>query len=239
MVCMKIWTINCDMGENVGNDARLMPFLDECSIACGGHTGDAVSMNQTVALALEHDVSIGAHPSFPDPDNFGRMPMLIQPEVLESSLHEQIGSLMNVCRDHHTRITHIKPHGALYNLAIRDQATASVIVRMMESYPDVQLFAPWHSLVAKMAIDKGIKVRFEGFADRRYHEDLSLVARDHPDGVIQNPEVALAQVLSVVSNGQLMTIAKRHVPFQADTFCVHGDNPNALKIVKSLDQIKP
>ncbi len=233
---MKRWLINCDMGEKIGNDHLLMPYIQSCSIACGGHIGDADSMSETVQLAQKYQVEIGAHPSFPDQENFGRKPMSMASDALIESLVSQINSLEKVCSVLGARLSHIKPHGALYNQAITDLRTAGAVVQVMKKYPGVTLYAPWQSVVSELAQEDGIPVKFEGFADRRYEHDGSLAPRNNSDSVINNPKEALSQVKQITKYHKLTSIDGITFDFEAETFCVHGDNPEAVAIVKLLSE---
>lgn len=231
---MKTWTINSDMGENIGNDHLLMPFLNECCIACGGHVGDESSMQKTVDLALKHGVSIGAHPSFPDQANFGRIPMRMEKNALSDTLRTQIDALRKIYPD----IEHIKPHGALYNMAAVDPEIAWTVLEVIKDYPGTMLMAPWKSTIAQMAEEQGIKVRFEGYGDRRYHSNMALVSRKNPAGVISKANDAVEQVKSISDRGIFISIEGDEIEFVAETFCVHGDNPDALKILQALHHLK-
>ncbi len=231
---MKQWILNCDMGEKAGNDHLIMPYIQSCSIACGGHVGDADSMNATIHLAMKYQVEIGAHPSFPDKENFGRKPMSISSGVLIDSLSAQINSLRKVCSMVGAKLRHIKPHGALYHQASTDLRTAGVILEVMKRYPGTTLFAPYQSIVAELAQEDGIPVRFEGFADRKYEYDGSLAPRSNSNSVIKRPEDALSQVQQITKYHKLTSIDGYTFDYDAETFCIHGDNPNAVAIAKLL-----
>lgn len=233
---MKRWLLNCDMGENAGNDHLLMPHIQACSIACGGHIGDADSMSMTVRLAMKYQVEIGAHPSFPDKENFGRQPMSLPSDQLIDLMVRQINSLEKVCSVLGAHIKHIKPHGALYNQATTDLRTAGAVVQVMKRYPGLTLYAPWKSVVGELAQEDGIPVRFEGFADRRYEHDGSLASRSNPGSVIEDPQEALSQVKQVTKYHKLTSIDGITFDFEAETFCIHGDNPHAVSIVKLLSE---
>lgn len=233
---MKKWLLNCDMGESIGNDHLIMPHINACSIACGGHIGDKESMTQTVRLALKHQVEIGAHPSFPDRENFGREAFNMPSDELISSLSEQINSLYEVCKSEGATIKHIKPHGALYNQAITDLKTAVVVIQVMKKYPGLTLLAPWQSVVAELAQEDDIPLRFEGFADRRYEHDGSLAPRTTSDSVIKDPAEAYDQVRQIAKYQKLTSIDGITFDFEAETFCIHGDNPNAVNIARRLSE---
>ena len=151
--------INADVGEGIGNDADIMPYLSSCNIACGGHAGDKQSMQETVQLALQNGLKIGAHPSFPDPKNFGRFNMEISCADLYTSLKIQIRRFLTILREKHATLHHIKPHGALYNLAAKDEKTASVIIEVVKSIAmPVKLYAPFNSVIGQLAISEGLSV---------------------------------------------------------------------------------
>lgn len=230
--------MNCDVGEGIGQDDLIMPFLDACSIACGGHAGDKDSMKLTAELALTYNVSIGAHPSFPDKDNFGRAMMKISPERLAESLYNQVTDLAVICKSAGTNLTHIKTHGALYNLAAKDEATARLILKALKDFRHLPFLAPYKSVFSKLAKINSWKVKSEAFADRRYNQDRSLVDRTQQDAVITDPRLAQSQVLSIVKFGWIKCINGANVSLNADTFCVHGDNPNAIEILKALKDIQ-
>lgn len=234
-----IYQLNCDMGEGVEQEAELMPLIDACSVACGGHTGNSDTMATTVKLALKYHIEIGAHPSFPDRENFGRIAMQIKPSVLVESLIEQVKTLEAICLEYETHLSHIKPHGALYNLATTNLEAAQSVVALMQHFPGLTLLAPWQSVVAQLARKNLIPIRFEGFADRKYDHNGHLANRSLPNAVIADPRESLKQVMEVVRNQRIPTMAGNFLDFQADTFCIHGDNPAALAIARSLTQKTP
>lgn len=222
----------------MGNDELLMPYLDACSIACGGHAGTPYSMQKTVEVALKYNVSIGAHPSFPDKENFGRKIIAIEKELLINSLIDQIESLKIICKSNDVELTHIKLHGALYNLAAIDVEYANLVLQAFHTFKELSIYAPWNSAIDSVAKDLGVNVIKEAFADRRYHSDLSLVSRNKKNAVIHDSIDAVDQVLSIVNFKKVKTIDGNIVPFKGDTFCVHGDNSTALEIVKALKKIQ-
>lgn len=230
--------INCDLGEGLSNDALLMPFLGSCNIACGGHAGDKETMETTIALAKKHQVKVGAHPSFPDRENFGRKFIDIPDAELKQSLIDQIRLFQYVANKHGLPIHHIKPHGALYNLAAKDPKTSQLITSIMvEHFPETALYCPPFSEMEKSAKAKGIKVVREVFADRHYNPDLSLVARCHPNASIQDAAEAAAHVQDMMFRHRIKTMDGQFLPIEADTICIHGDNPNALAILKAIHKI--
>ncbi|MEO9476101.1 MAG: 5-oxoprolinase subunit PxpA [Cyclobacteriaceae bacterium] len=234
----KNFDLNCDVGEGIGQDDLIMPFLDACSIACGGHAGDGDSMKLAVELALTNNVSIGAHPSFPDRDTFGRAMMKISPEHLTESLCSQVADLAAICKKSGTNLSHIKIHGALYNLAAKDETTTQLILKALKDYRHLPFLAPDKSVFFELAESNGRKVKREAFADRHYNQDRSLVSRSQQNAVITNPRLAQAQVSSIVQFGWVKSINGANVNLNAETFCVHGDNPNAVEILEALKAIQ-
>ncbi|MDU8886259.1 5-oxoprolinase subunit PxpA [Yeosuana sp. MJ-SS3] len=228
--------INVDVGEGLNNEAQFMPFISSCNIACGGHAGDFEIMTKNVKLAKQHHVKIGAHPSFPDKTHFGREIIEISSANLYTTLKKQIRSLLNVLIKEHLQLHHIKPHGALYNLAAKDKRTANIIIEVVKSiaYP-IKLYAPYGSVIAKLASEQNIPVTFEAFADRHYNHDLSLVSRTNKNAVIIDTDKAIKHVEQIIL-GKVKTINGIEVKIKADTFCVHGDNPNAIQIIKGLKE---
>ncbi|MCK8481210.1 5-oxoprolinase subunit PxpA [Psychroserpens algicola] len=227
--------INCDLGEGVDNEALLMPLISSCNIACGGHAGNETIMREVVELAKKHDVKIGAHPSFPDQKNFGRKIMKMSPEGLHDSIYNQVQRLKIILDQQDLPLHHIKPHGALYNLAAIDEETATVIVDVLKRFePHVLLYAPFQSVVSQIATNAGLKVRHEAFADRNYNTDLTLVSRTNPKALIQDSEQMFEQVYHIISEQKVTAIDGVEVKLKADTFCVHGDGKNVIKNLKDL-----
>lgn len=227
--------INCDLGEGMPNDAELMPLITSCNIACGGHAGDQESMEKTVELALKHHVNIGAHPSYPDRENFGRAMLEISPKDLRISLREQIDALKAVVENKGSQLSHIKLHGALYNQAAKDEELSDLIIQLVQKhYPGIKLFAPSYSLLAKKAADQGLIVAQEAFADRRYNSDLTLVSRKASNAIINEADEAVKQVRSIVEQHVITTVSGQAKTLKADTVCIHGDHPKAISIAKEI-----
>ena len=232
---MKQIDINCDLGEGIGNEAELMPYLSSCNIACGGHAGDEQTMRQVALLANTHNVKIGAHPSFPDREHFGRVVMQMSMEILRASLIEQIVAFQQILKEEGLQLHHIKPHGALYNLAAKDTETAEVIVEVViQIDPNLVLFVPYNSIIAEIAIANGIKIAYEAFIDRNYNDDLSLVSRQQSNAMIADSDQMSEHVLRMVTSGQVKTISGKLVTIKADTFCVHGDGEDVVSNLKSV-----
>ncbi|MFD2036097.1 5-oxoprolinase subunit PxpA [Belliella marina] len=227
--------INCDLGEGMPNDALLMPFLGSCNIACGGHYGNAVTIYNALALAKKYDVKIGAHPSYPDHANFGRISLDIEMKALKESLLSQLAGFAKVCQSQNLKIHHIKPHGALYNdLAKRENLATMFLDLIRIDYPDAILYCPPSSIISELAPQFNVKIALEIFADRNYEDDLTLVSRNHPKALLTNPDEVYGHVKTMVFGKSIKTISGKSIPVNADTLCVHGDNPAALEILKMI-----
>jgi len=229
--------LNADLGEGMGNDARLMPYLSSCNIACGGHFGDEESVRNAIRLAKAQGVKIGAHPSFPDKINFGRTTIEITPDELRRSLIEQIGMFLEVAAYESVTVNHIKSHGALYNLAAEDKKTAELICSVINYFEHgLKIYAPRDSEMASAAVRSGIKVVYEAFADRVYNDDLSLVSRSKPNALIIEPRKVFEQVKHLAKSVKVITVNGIEKRLEADTFCLHGDSENAVEILRYLDR---
>ena len=231
---MKI-DINADIGEGYINDENLFSLISSCNIACGGHIGDDKSIKKSIKLAINHNVKIGAHPSFPDKLNFGRKIMTISSNDLEKSLTSQINLVIKIAKDHNKRIHHIKFHGSLYNLAFYDLKTCETIIRCVKKIPyKVTLFSQYKSLLSNLARKKEIKIYNEVFIDREYNDDLTLVSREKKNAITNDQKKINKKVLNIIKNKTITSVNNIEMDVKADTFCIHGDNPNALIIMKSL-----
>lgn len=227
--------INADIGEGIGNEVDLMPLLSSCNIACGGHAGNAETMAVCVELAKQHQVKIGAHPSFPDIENFGREVVNMSCSALYQTIKNQIKTLMNVVRNQHAALHHVKPHGALYNLAAKDKTTAEVVIEVMKSiHLPLKLYVPYGSVISEIAIKEGIPITYEVFADRNYNDDLSLVSRTKQNAIITDMGEMTRHVQNMILHQKVTSISRVDVPIKAETICVHGDNPEAINLVKNL-----
>ena len=232
--------INCDVGEGLGNETELLPFISSCNIACGGHAGDEASMLQITKLAKKYNVLVGAHPSYPDKDNFGRLSINIEPNMLIESIRSQIKSLLNILNIAKVPMHHIKPHGALYNDVVKSRKLALIFLDAIKEYKNtVVLYAPSKSAVAKEAMMQGFSVVYEAFADRNYNNDLNLVSRKMPNAVLNDPKEVLDILVKMVKEHRLKTIGGRMLDIEASTYCLHGDNPNALQILTYLSKELP
>lgn len=234
--------LNCDMGESygawqMGNDEVVLPFVSSINIACGFHGGDPSTMRQTVTAALAHNVSIGAHPSLPDLVGFGRRVMQITPQDAYDIVVYQVGALAAVAATQGTRLHHVKAHGALYNMAVKDIALSQAICRAVRDVdPSLVLYGLAGSHLIQAAQDLGLRAANEVFADRTYQDDGSLTPRNQPGAMIEDVDTAIAQVLSMVQDRVVRSVNGRDVPVQADTVCIHGDQPNAVVFAKGLKE---
>lgn len=229
--------INVDVGEGVNNEAELMSYISSCNIACGGHAGNLETMKTVVKLAKQHRVKIGAHPSFPDKENFGRKPIKISSAALFKSIREQINSLMSVLRNENVRLQHIKPHGALYNLATANDSIATVIIEAVKSISlPIKLYVPYNSVISELALKENIPIVYEAFADRNYNEDLTLVSRNEENAIISDSNEMFNHVSRMIKQQKVKTISGVEVKIIAETFCIHGDNPKAVNLIKDLKE---
>ncbi len=231
---MKIIHLNCDLGEGGKYDAQLMPNISACNIACGGHAGDDETMLKTVLLALKNNVEIGAHPSYPDRENFGRRSLDISDNDLKRSIQEQLILLHEIVQKQGGKLTHIKPHGALYNDAVKDEKKARIILNSIaESNLDLKLYAPQNSIISELANGK-IEVVFEAFADRNYNPDFSLVSRTKSNALITQKEAVFKHLFSMFYEGEIACENDSKIASCATTFCLHSDTPNAVEILEYL-----
>jgi UPF0271 protein len=234
---MNTIAINCDVGEGVSNEHLLMPYISSCNIACGGHYGDVKTMDNTIAIAIENNVLIGAHPSFPDKENFGRKILKMTPEALQKSIESQLQLFKSRLDLVGAKMNHIKPHGALYNLITVDVANAKIFLKAIDKYAkSVFLYVPYNSVIARLAIEKNIRVVYEVFADRNYNSDLSLVSRNQENALITDAVAVFKHVVHMYQHQEVIAISGEKKPIIADTFCVHGDQEKALSILIYLSE---
>lgn len=227
--------LNCDVGEGVGNEAQLFPLISSCNIACGGHAGDETSIRAILKLAEQHQVKVGAHPSYPDRENFGRISLDITEEALAMSIKNQLKGFFDIAHEEDIPVHHIKPHGALYNDIAKDARLANLFLAAIADYlPGRMLYAPYGSVVAELALKSGVRICYEAFADRNYNENLSLVSRKQENALIADPQEMAEHVLRMVKEQRVKTVEGLLVHIQAQTFCVHGDTPDAVSLLKKL-----
>jgi len=212
-------TLNCDLGEGIGNDAELMPYIDEANIACGFHAGDAFTMRETVALCIRYGVKIGAHPSYLDRENFGRKEIELSSEEIYLLVKKQIETLKKIAENAGAKLNHVKPHGSLYNTSAKNLEVAKAIARAVKDVNgDLILFGLKGSLSIEAAQAMGLKTAEEAFADRRYESDGTLTPRSQAGACFTEVQDVLIQVQKI----------------KADTWCIHGDGPHALAFAKAL-----
>ncbi len=233
---MQTIDINCDVGEGFNNEAELFKHISSCNIACGGHAGNEVSVTEIVKLAKKFNVKVGAHPSYPDKESFGRKSMQLPHAVLQESLEQQINLVVAITKKNNVNFHHIKAHGALYNDLAKDAALANFYVNTIkETAKSCVLYVPFNSVIAKIAIENGLKVFFEAFGDRNYTNTGALVSRQHPNALITNPDKVLEHVLQIIKTNSVTAVDGTTVTLKADTICVHSDTPNAVAIVQFLN----
>ena len=226
--------LNCDLGESFGNyklglDEEVIKYISSANIACGYHASDPLVMSQSVKSAKENGVAVGAHPGFPDLMGFGRRNMSVQPNEAKAYVQYQVGALSAFCRANGVKLCHVKPHGALYNMAGKDYALSKAICEgIYEIDPDIILLGLSGSQMLKAAADTGLRCAMEVFADRAYEEDGSLVARTKPGAVITDENESISRVIGMVKNGTVTAITGKEMPIQAQSVCVHGDGVKAL-----------
>ena len=232
--------LNSDVGESygawkMGNDQALMPLITSANIACGAHAGDPLVMARTVALAVEHGVGVGAHPGYPDRDGFGRRELDMTDAELEASLLYQLGALAAFVRAAGATMTHIKPHGAMYNRAAGDERLAKVICRAVAAFDSsLVVVALAGSGMLAVAQAAGLATASEAFADRAYESDGSLRSRRLAGAILASPQAAAAQAVSIASQAQATSHDGKVVPVHADTLCIHGDTPGAPDYARAV-----
>lgn len=232
--------LNCDLGEAFGNysfggDKDIIPLITSANIACGFHAGDENVMNETIQLAKENNVGIGAHPGLPDLQGFGRRKMDIKPKEIYNLVVYQLGALNGFCKTHGTRINHVKPHGALYNMGAKNKEIAQAIAQAVYDFDkSLVLVGLSNTLLISEAETLGLRTASEVFADRRYEDDGQLVSRHESDATITNTDEALQQVLKMVTENKVVSKNGKEIDLQADTICVHGDGAHALDFVTQI-----
>lgn len=232
--------LNCDMGESfgawrMGDDRELMNFVSSVNVACGFHAGDASVMRETVQIAIEKGVAIGAHPGFPDLQGFGRREMKMSAREIYDIVLYQTAALKGICEAHGARLHHVKPHGALYNLAAKSAETASAIAEAVKAIDETLIF---YGLSNSRLIDEaekiGLKTTSEVFADRTYQSDGTLTARSEPNSLITDTDKAVEQVLQMVKTGTVTAIGGEKTLLKAQTVCIHGDGAFAVEFAQSI-----
>ena len=234
--------LNSDLGESfgaykIGMDEKILEFVTSANIACGYHAGDPSVMHKTVQLALKNNVAIGAHPGFPDLVGFGRREMVVSPREAYDMLVYQIGALNGFVRAEGAKMQHVKPHGALYNMAAKKKELAEAIAEAIYKVdPELILFGLSGSELVTAGEKVGLKTAHEVFADRTYQEDGSLTPRSRPDAMVQTDEEAVAQVIRMIKAGKVLSRQGSDVVIKAHTVCVHGDGAHALEFARRIKE---
>jgi len=232
--------LNADLGESfgawhMGDDAALLPLIGSANIACGFHAGDPVVMRDTVRLVLANGVSLGAHPAFPDLQGFGRRAMQLSAKELEATILYQVGALQAMATAEGGRVTHVKPHGALSNIACADAEVAATVARAVRALDrELILLAPALSALETAGLAAGLRVASEVFADRTYQADGQLTPRSQPGAVLHSAQACVQHVLRMLDAQGIVTACGQHLPTRIDSICVHGDGPDAVASAQQL-----
>ena len=232
--------INCDLGEkskfhSTKNDPDLLKIVNSANIACGYHAGDKETMNSVIEISKTNQVSIGAHPSFNDPENFGRKKINLNSSEVTKLIIDQYEVLQKIAENHNENVTHIKPHGALNNMACEDLELATTIAKAINSInKDIIFLVPTGSKMELVGKKLNMKIACEIFADRNYEDDGNLVSRSKDNALITNPDVAKKHVLKMVKNQALNCFSGKKIPCKIDSVCIHGDNESSLATAKSI-----
>jgi UPF0271 protein len=237
MIVAKSIDLNCDMGEGFDSDTAIIPHVTSVNIACGYHAGDETTMKRTVRLALDHGVGIGAHPGFADRTNFGRKALPVTPKEVYDLVLAQARTLSAIAQSEGAAVAHLKPHGALYNIAAKDAALAQAIATATRDFDATCILVGLAgSELIKAGESTGLKTASEAFADRTYQADGSLTPRDSSDALVHDPSTAAERVLKMVRQGTVTSQQGTEIPLRADTICIHGDSPGAVDFAKSIHQ---
>jgi UPF0271 protein len=229
--------LNADIGEGGSRDAALIALVSSANIACGGHAGDESSMRSAIERCLAAGVLIGAHPGYEDPEHFGRREMNLSPKAVVDLVARQVSRMVEMTARAGVAVHHVKPHGALYHQANHDPTLAAALAdAVARIIPGCGFYAPPVGHLAVAAADVGLRVRGEGFVDRRYAENGGLVSRSMPGAVIEDAAAAVSQALEIALNHRVLTAGDTWFPMSAETLCVHGDSPRAVEILNAVRQ---
>ncbi|WP_235785874.1 5-oxoprolinase subunit PxpA [Sediminibacterium sp. C3] len=233
--CMLTIDINCDLGEGFPNDSLLMPFISSANIACGFHAGDTDTIKRTIENCVKNKVAIGAHPGFKDRANFGRTEMVLSDCELYDVVAEQIELVLNICTEMGAMLHHVKPHGAMYNMAARDTTMSYIIAgAIKEINPSLILYGLSNSFLISEAEALGLKTASEVFADRTYTPEGMLTPRSEANALLHSTEESLSQVLQMITQHQVIATDGSIVSLKADTICIHGDGAHALSFAAAI-----
>ena len=232
---MLLFDLNCDMGEGIGNDEALMPWITSANIACGFHAGSSSIIEHTISLAVKHGVKIGAHPSFRDKENFGRREFHLSDDKVYAIVMEQLIKIDLIAKQKNVSLHHVKPHGAMYNMAARDPHLAKTIAQAIIDFnEDLVLYGLSGSHLIKEAAIMGLKTAREAFADRTYQDDGSLTPRSQLHALIEDENECVQQVMQIINDGTVTTVSGKKIPMAADTICLHGDGKHALTFARVI-----
>ena len=230
--------LNCDMGEGIGNDEAIMRYITSANISCGFHAGNGDTIRKTIDLALKHDVKIGAHPSFRDRENFGRIEIHLSTDKLYALVLEQLIKMDIIARERGASLHHVKPHGALYNMAARDPRVARIIAIAIKDFDEsLVLYGLSGSFLISDANALGLHAANEVFADRTYNDDGSLASRSQPGALIEDTDECIEQVMQMISSKTVQTISGKTIPVAVDTICIHSDGKYAVQFAKAISQV--
>ena len=229
--------LNCDMGEGYATDALIMPLISSANIACGYHAGGGELMRQTIRLALQHDVAIGAHPSFEDKEGFGRREMHLSSDEIYQIVLNQVNIMRKAAAEEGAKLHHVKPHGALYNMAAKDALIADAISRAIKEIdPSLVLYGLPNSASERSAAQHGLQFYREVFSDRTYTDEGLLTPRSQPNAMIETTEQSVAQVLQIILQETLQSTTGQEIPIKADTICIHGDGEHAVEFAQMINR---
>ncbi len=227
--------LNCDLGEGMDNDAAIMPYISSANIACGYHAGDENTIRKTIELCLQHNVAVGAHPGFDDKPNFGRIPVHLSEDELYRLVWKQLEIMQSICTEKRAVLHHVKPHGALYNMAASNQSISRALAKAVYDFnPKLIYYGLSGSMMISEANAVGLKTVNEVFADRTYQPDGTLTPRTHDQALIENTEDVVRQVKQILTQGRVTTLSGEVIPLACETICVHGDGPKALPFLEGI-----
>ncbi|MGF6906018.1 LamB/YcsF family protein [Fusobacterium sp. PH5-44] len=239
MLCVDL---NSDLGESfglytIGMDSEVLKYISSANVACGWHAGDAVVMEKTVKMAKANNTKVGAHPGFKDLEGFGRRNLAVTPQEMKAYVKYQIGALIAIAKAEGVALQHVKPHGAMYNMAAKDYKLALAIAEAIKEVDDQLIFMGLaNSEMIRAGKDIGLRVCNEVFADRAYNDDGTLVARSIPGSVIHDKDIAIQRVIKMVKEGKVTSVNGKEVEINAESICIHGDNPEALNFSKNIKE---
>jgi UPF0271 protein len=229
--------LNCDMGEGFDSDYLIMPFISSANIACGGHAGNAESMRETILLAMKHGVRIGAHPTYPDKQYFGRKKIDCSIDEIKHFIHEQLTHFLHIANELNATVSHVKPHGALYNASADDMQIALAIAETIKNFrEDLILYGLSNSCSGKAAEQVGLRFCSEVFADRTYTDQGRLTPRSSSNALMEDVTDSLKQVLYIIKQQEVISTTGYAVAIHADTICIHGDGAHAVEFAKAIHE---